>query len=68
VARFVRFNLVALISLVVTASTASALVWQTSVHYLLANLVGIALATTCNLVLNVGWTWRGVWRGEPSRP
>jgi putative flippase GtrA len=35
------------------------------VHYLLSNLIGIAVATTWNYLLNSWWTWnRGV---EPNR-
>jgi dolichol-phosphate mannosyltransferase len=56
--RFARFNLVSLMGLVVTTSTAWLLVHVVGVHYLIANLVGISLASICNFVASVRWTWR----------
>lgn len=55
--RFVRFNLVALGGLAITTATL-ALVTSFGVYYLLANLLGIALATAWNFTLSVLWTWR----------
>jgi putative flippase GtrA len=57
-ARFARFNLVSLGGLIVTVSTAWLLVQLGGVNYLIANLAGLGLATTCNFVANVQWTWR----------
>jgi putative flippase GtrA len=58
ISRFLKFNLVSLMGLAITTATAWLLVQQGGVNYLLANLAGIALATTCNFLANVQWTWR----------
>jgi dolichol-phosphate mannosyltransferase len=55
--RFVRFSLVSLGGLLVTTSTLWALVTYLDVQYLLANLLGIALATASNFIVNLKWTW-----------
>jgi dolichol-phosphate mannosyltransferase len=57
-ARFVKFNLASLVGLAVTTSTAWLLVQQAGVDYLLANLAGIGLATACNFLASVQWTWK----------
>ncbi len=56
--RFGRFNVVSLLGLLVTTCTASVLTHVVGVHYLLANLVGIGLASVCNFAASVWWTWR----------
>jgi putative flippase GtrA len=56
--RFVRFNAVSLGGLLVTAATTWTLVQLAGVNYLVANLAGIGLATACNFMANVHWTWR----------
>jgi dolichol-phosphate mannosyltransferase len=56
--RFVKFNLVSLGGLAVTAGTAWLLVQQADTNYLFANLAGITLAAMCNFVANWLWTWR----------
>jgi putative flippase GtrA len=56
--RFARFNLVSLASLLITTTTMWLLVQRLGVHYLLANLAGITLATAWNFVINFEWTWR----------
>ena len=56
--RFVKFNLVSLAGLAVTASTAWLLVQHAGVNYLVANLAGIGLATACNFLASAQWTWR----------
>jgi len=58
VSRFLKFNLVSLGGLVIAAGTLYALVQFEGVHYLLANLVGIGLATLWNFFVNLVWTWR----------
>jgi putative flippase GtrA len=58
VGRFLKFNLVSLLGLVLTTATAWLLVQQAGVNYLLANLAGIGLATICNFLANSQWTWR----------
>jgi putative flippase GtrA len=58
VARFLKFNLVSLAGLVITTSTAWLLVHHAGINYLIANLAGISLATACNFLANVQWTWR----------
>jgi dolichol-phosphate mannosyltransferase len=56
-ARFLKFNVVSLAGLLLTTATAWLLVQQGGVNYLFANLAGIGLATMCNFVANVKWTW-----------
>jgi dolichol-phosphate mannosyltransferase len=56
--RFLKFNLVSLGGLAVTAATVWVLVQQANTNYLFANLAGIALAAMCNFVANWLWTWR----------
>jgi dolichol-phosphate mannosyltransferase len=56
--RFVKFNLVSLMGLAVTTSTAWLLVHQAGINYLVANLAGIGLATACNFLASAQWTWR----------
>jgi dolichol-phosphate mannosyltransferase len=60
VVRFVKFNVVSLCGLALTASTLWVLVQQANVNYLLANLAGMSLAAVCNFGASVLWTWRGV--------
>lgn len=55
--RFLRFNLVSAGGLAITTGTL-ALVTSFGVYYLLANLLGISLATLWNFAFNVLWTWR----------
>jgi putative flippase GtrA len=57
-ARFARFNLVSVLGLLITTSTIWVLVHLAGMHYLLANLAGITLATTTNFLVNFEWTWR----------
>jgi putative flippase GtrA len=57
--RFVRFNLVSLAGLIITAGTLWVLVRHLGVYYLKANILGIALAMTWNFAVNSLWTWGG---------
>ncbi len=57
--RFLRFTLVSLVGLIVTTATLWALVTLLGVHYLVANVVGIALGTGSNFLGNLNWTWSG---------
>jgi putative flippase GtrA len=57
--RFVRFTLVSLVGLTITTATLWALVTLLGVHYLVANVVGIALGTGSNFFGNLNWTWSG---------
>jgi len=57
---FAKFNLISVGSLVVVVASTQLLIAVASVYYLLANLVGIALATALNFCLNLLWTWRQV--------
>jgi dolichol-phosphate mannosyltransferase len=59
VTRFARFNLVSLGGLVITTGTLWILVSHLGLYYLAANLLGIALATAWNFVVNSLWTWGG---------
>ncbi|MBV8719653.1 MAG: GtrA family protein [Chloroflexi bacterium] len=55
--RFVQFNVVSLGGLLLTTTAVWVLTTALGVHYLLANLVGIGLATSWNFAANVYWTW-----------
>lgn len=55
--RFVKFNSVSLVGMLITVGVMYTLVTLVGVHYLLANLLGIALATVSNFGLNLFWTW-----------
>lgn len=55
--RFGKFNLVALGGVLITTLTLWGLVTRLSMPYLLANLLGILLATSWNFIVNVFWTW-----------
>lgn len=66
VRRFVKFNAVSLVGLVITAVVTTFVASQYGVelrhiagpyYFLLANLVGIALAMVWNFLANVIWTW-----------
>jgi dolichol-phosphate mannosyltransferase len=57
--RFLQFSLVSLGGLAITTLTLWALVAFLDVQYLVANLIGIGLATGSNYVANVNWTWGG---------
>lgn len=59
VTRFAQFNLVSLGGLVITTGTLWILASHLGLYYLAANLLGIALATAWNFVVNSLWTWRG---------
>jgi putative flippase GtrA len=52
-----------LTGMALTAATGWLLVQQADVNYLLANLAGITLASACNFLLNIAWTWRGLMPG-----
>ena len=55
--RFAKFNLVSLGGLLITTGTLYGLVHFLGLHYLLANLIGIGLATLWNFSLSLFWTW-----------
>jgi dolichol-phosphate mannosyltransferase len=57
--RFGRFGVVSLGGLLISTGVLWVLVTYLSVQYLVANLVGIALATGWNFVGNLAWTWSG---------
>ena len=61
VVRFAKFNLVSLGGLAITVSTVYLLVGYASTNYVVANLLGIILATAWNFGLNIVWTWG--WNG-----
>ena len=54
---FIRFGLVSLGGLAITAFTLWALVTYLNLHYLVANLIGIGLSTGSNFAANSTWTW-----------
>ncbi len=55
--KFVKFNSVSLVGMLITVGVMFGLVTIVGLHYLVANLVGIALATLANFSLNLLWTW-----------
>lgn len=57
--RFIRFNLVSLGGLLITTTTLWLLVDHLRIYYLIANLLGIALATVWNFAASSWWTWGG---------
>jgi putative flippase GtrA len=67
--RLWRYNLVAVGGLLISLAVLAALSMGLGVHYLLANLVGIAAATMWNYLINLRVTWtleRGV--AAPATP
>jgi dolichol-phosphate mannosyltransferase len=65
--RFLRFNLVSAGGLVVNLGVLTTLVDWVGMHYLIANLVGIAAALAWNFLINVRWTWRSTAAPPPRR-
>jgi putative flippase GtrA len=55
--RFAQFNVVSLGGLLLTTTAVWVLTTALGLHYLLANFVGIGLATSWNFAANVYWTW-----------
>jgi dolichol-phosphate mannosyltransferase len=55
--RFAQFNTVSLGGLLLTTSAVWVLSTTFGMNYLLANLVGISLATSWNFAANAYWTW-----------
>jgi dolichol-phosphate mannosyltransferase len=55
--RFVRFNSVAFVGLVLTTVLTALFVDQLGLHYLIANFFAIGAATSWNFVANSIWTW-----------
>jgi dolichol-phosphate mannosyltransferase len=55
--RFLRYNLASLGGLAITSVTFTLLLQHTSAPYLLADVVGIGLATGWNFGTSVLWTW-----------
>lgn len=55
--RFASFNVVSLGGLMISTGTLYMLNEWAGVYYLLANLIGIALATSWNFGLSFIWTW-----------
>jgi putative flippase GtrA len=56
-ARFLRYNLTALGGLAITSLTFTLLLQHTNAPYLLADVVGIGLATGWNFAASTLWTW-----------
>ena len=55
--RLARFNLTSLGGLVIASGTLYALAVYCGVHYILANLVGVGVATAWNFGTSLLWTW-----------
>ncbi|MBI2863692.1 MAG: GtrA family protein [Chloroflexi bacterium] len=56
---FAKFNIVSLGGLAITTFTLYVLAIHGGINYLLANMVGITIATFWNFGINLRWTWRG---------
>lgn len=56
--RLGKFNVVSLAGLGINMGTLLALTYLLGVHYLISNLVGIALAVIWNYLVNLRWTWK----------
>ncbi len=57
--RLLKFNLVSLGGLAITVVVLYALVQYLALHYLVANLLAIGVATIWNFLVNSLWTWGG---------
>lgn len=56
--RFWKFNLICLAGVGIKVGILSLLFNVAGIHYLLANLAGIAVATLWNYFVNTWWTWK----------
>jgi dolichol-phosphate mannosyltransferase len=56
--RLGRFNLVSLVGLGINLGITALLTNVAGLHYLVSNLVGIAIAMLWNYLVNLGWTWK----------
>jgi dolichol-phosphate mannosyltransferase len=56
--RFAKFNLVSLGGLAITTGGLYYLTEAHKIHYLIANLIAIGVATIWNFGINFLWTWR----------
>ncbi len=68
IGRLARFYLVCSIASLIQFGTAMALTLWLHVHYLASQLVGIALATVVNFVVNNAWTFRSRARPGAAQP
>ncbi|MEW6141699.1 MAG: GtrA family protein [Chloroflexota bacterium] len=57
-ARLGKFNVVSLAGLGINMGFLLVLTYLLGVHYLISNLVGIALALIWNYLVNLRWTWK----------
>lgn len=55
--RLAKFNLVSLVGMAITTGILYFLAEHYGLHYLLANLIAIGVATFWNFTLNLFWTW-----------
>lgn len=56
--RFIKFNLVCLLGLVLNVAIVNILVNYFNIHYLIANLIAIAIVTIWNFWINLKLSWR----------
>lgn len=57
--RLGKFNLTSLVGLLITSGVLYLLVTYLGLHYMLANLAGIAVAMVWNFGSSLLWTWEG---------
>jgi dolichol-phosphate mannosyltransferase len=56
--RLGRFNLVSLVGLAINLGITALLTNVFGLHYLVSNLIGIAIGMLWNYLVNLGWTWK----------
>lgn len=56
--RFGQFNAVCIVGLGINLGLTLSLTYLFNLHYLISNLIGIAVATLWNYRVNRGWTWK----------
>jgi putative flippase GtrA len=66
--RLAQFNVVSLGGLLITTGTVWLLATEHGVYFLVANLIGIGLATGWNFGVNVAWTWGHASHVELAHP
>ena len=56
--RFWKYNVISLIGLAITTTVFLTFTYVFNVHYLLAQFIGIAFATTWNFLASMKWAWK----------
>lgn len=64
VKRFLRFELICLAGLLLNLGVLTLCVKRLGMHYLLGNVIAIAVSTAWNFLLNLRWNWSSPAEGE----